>query len=99
MDMAALKTAVSNITYTSPADAHSIHKTNPGETDIPNRVFVKGFPREATEDDLKNFFEEYGMVHESKIVKDKTGMLAISFEKPILVIYNRNPFMIFLVNC
>ena len=72
--MAALKTAVSNIAYSSPADAHSIHKTNPGETDIPNRVFVKGFPREATEEDLKNFFEEYGMVHESKIVKDKTGM-------------------------
>lgn len=72
--MTTLKTAVGNIAMTSPQDAHSLHKTNPGETDIPNRVFVKGFPREATEDDLKNFFEQYGMVHESKIVKDKAGM-------------------------
>lgn len=87
MDMTALKTAVSGITYASPADAHSLHKTNPGETDIPNRVFVKGFPREATEEDLKNFFEEYGIVHESKIVKDKTGMSILNYLSDIVGIW------------
>ena len=74
MDMTTLKNAVNSIAVNPSNDPHSVHKANPGETDIPNRVFVKGFPREATEDDLKNFFEEYGMVHESKIVKDKSGM-------------------------
>ncbi len=73
MDMSALKTAVNGIP-TSCAEGYSVHKANPGEIDIPNRVFVKGFPRETSEEDLKTFFEEYGMVHESKIVKDKTGI-------------------------
>ncbi|XP_065067325.1 protein boule-like [Rhopilema esculentum] len=73
MDMTTLKNAVNNIAVNPGNDPHSVHKANPGETDIPNRVFVKGFPREASEDDLKIFFEEYGMVHESKIVKDKSG--------------------------
>ena len=71
--MSTLKTAVNGIPM-SAADNYSIHKTNPGEIDIPNRVFVKGFPREASEEDLKTYFEEYGIVHESKIVKDKTGI-------------------------
>ena len=43
------------------------------DPEITKRIFVKGFSRETTEGDLKTFFEEYGTVKESKIVKDKTG--------------------------
>ncbi len=74
MDVSSLKTAVNGIAVRPPSEEYSVHKTNPGEIDIPNRVFVKGFPRETSEEDLKTFFEEYGFVHESKIVKDKTGI-------------------------
>ena len=45
----------------------------PGDVEIPNRVFVKGFPREATADDLFTFFEEYGQVLECRIVADRNG--------------------------
>eukprot|EP00794_Sanderia_malayensis_P006009 gene6009-6707_t len=73
MDMSPMKPGVPGMPM-PPTEGYSVHKTNPGEIDIPNRVFVKGFPRETSEEDLKAYFEEYGMVHESKIVKDKTGI-------------------------
>jgi len=50
-----------------------IPKMKPGDVEIPNRVFVKGFPREATADDLFTFFEEYGQVLECRIVADRYG--------------------------
>ena len=50
-----------------------VPKMKPGDVEIPNRVFVKGFPREATADDLFTFFEEYGQVLECRIVADRNG--------------------------
>ncbi|KAK3733192.1 hypothetical protein QZH41_015427 [Actinostola sp. cb2023] len=44
------------------------------DNDITKRIFVKGFNRETTESDLRSFFEEYGLVKESKIVRDKHGI-------------------------
>lgn len=44
------------------------------DNDITKRIFVKGFNRETTESDLRAFFEEYGVVKESKIVRDKHGI-------------------------
>ncbi|XP_009078466.1 PREDICTED: protein boule-like, partial [Acanthisitta chloris] len=41
---------------------------------IPNRVFVKGFDSETSEDDLKEFFAQYGSVREVKIVNDRAGV-------------------------
>lgn len=35
---------------------------------------MKGFPRECSESELKCFFEEYGSVRESKIVRDRNGV-------------------------
>ncbi|EDO31802.1 predicted protein, partial [Nematostella vectensis] len=45
-----------------------------GDQDISKRIFVKGFNRETTESELRAFFEEYGVVKESKIVRDKHGV-------------------------
>ena len=50
-----------------------VPKLKPGDVEIPNRVFVKGFPKEATADDLFAFFEEYGKVLECRIVADRHG--------------------------
>ena len=50
-----------------------VPKMKPGDVEIPNRVFVKGFPREATADDLFVFFEDYGKVLECRIVADRYG--------------------------
>ena len=50
-----------------------VPKMKPGDVEIPNRVFVKGFPREATADDLFMFFEDYGKVLECRIVADRYG--------------------------
>lgn len=47
---------------------------NPGDVEIPNRIFVKGFPKEATDDEIKTYFEAYGIVRDVKIVRDKCGM-------------------------
>lgn len=44
------------------------------DNDIAKRIFVKGFNRETTESDLRAFFEEFGVVKESKIVRDKHGI-------------------------
>jgi len=50
-----------------------VPKMKPGDVEIPNRVFVKGFPREATADDLFVFFADYGKVLECRIVADRYG--------------------------
>lgn len=50
-----------------------VPKMKPGDVEIPNRVFVKGFPKEATADDLFVFFEDYGRVLECRIVADRYG--------------------------
>ena len=47
---------------------------SPGDVEIPNRIFVKGFSKETTEDDLINFFEIYGIVIEANIIRDKQGL-------------------------
>ena len=57
-----------------PGEGELQPRQYPGDVEIPNRVFVKGFSRETTEEELKIFFEEFGIVRESKIVKDKTGI-------------------------
>ena len=44
------------------------------DLDIAKRIFVKGFPRESSESELRSFFEEYGAVKESKIVRDRNGV-------------------------
>ena len=45
----------------------------PGDVEIPNRVFVKGFPKETEEEELKAFFEIYGIIHDARIVRDTEG--------------------------
>lgn len=47
---------------------------NPGDVEIPNRIFVKGFPKDATDDEIKNYFEKFGMVRDVRIVRDKSGV-------------------------
>jgi RNA recognition motif-containing protein len=64
-------------------DYHTRHC--PGDVESPNRVFVKGFGHETSEEELKSFFEIYGVVHEAKIVKDRQagnskGYAFISFD-------------------
>lgn len=44
------------------------------DSDICKRIFVKGFNRETTESELRIFFEDFGVVKESKIVRDKHGI-------------------------
>ena len=46
---------------------------NPGDVEIPNRIFVKGFSKDATDEEIKTFFETYGIVRDTKIVRDKNG--------------------------
>ncbi|XP_057296710.1 protein boule-like [Hydractinia symbiolongicarpus] len=46
----------------------------PGDVEIPNRIFVKGFAKDCSEEELKSFFEIYGLVHDAKIVRDNTGI-------------------------
>ena len=48
-------------------------KMKPGDVEIPNRVFVKGFPKETVADELFSRFEEYGKVIECRIVADRYG--------------------------
>lgn len=50
-----------------------VPKMKPGDVEIPNRVFVKGFAKDATVDDLFTFFEQYGKVLECRIVSDRYG--------------------------
>ena len=50
-----------------------VPKMKPGDVEIPNRVFVKGFAKDASVDDLFTFFERYGKVLECRIVADKYG--------------------------
>ena len=47
---------------------------NPGDVEIPNRIFVKGFPKDATDEEIKTYFESYGIVRDTKIVRDKSGV-------------------------
>ena len=50
------------------------------DVDMDKRIFIKGFPRETTENDLKSFFESYGMVKSVNIVKDhKSGLAKYAF--------------------
>ena len=50
------------------------------DKDAEQRIFVKGFPRETTENDLKTFFETYGTVKHVNIVKDhKSGLAKYGF--------------------
>jgi hypothetical protein len=50
------------------------------DKDIDHRIFVKSFPRETTESDLKTFFETYGTVKHVNIVKDhKSGLAKYGF--------------------
>ena len=50
------------------------------DLDIDQRIFVKGFPRETTENDLKTLFETYGTVRKVNIVKDhKSGLAKYGF--------------------
>jgi len=48
-------------------------KMKPGDVEIPNRVFVKGFPKETIADELFTRFEEFGKVIECRIVADRYG--------------------------
>lgn len=50
-----------------------VPKMKPGDVEIPNRVFVKGFSKDASVDDLFAFFEQYGKVLECRIVADRYG--------------------------
>ena len=45
---------------------------NPGDVEIPNRVFVKGFPKDAVEEDLVTYFKSFGIVRDTKVVRDKS---------------------------
>ena len=44
-----------------------------GDIDIGKRIFVKGFSPETTENELRVYFEEFGAVKESKVVRDRNG--------------------------
>jgi hypothetical protein len=46
----------------------------PGDVEIPNRIFIKGFGHETTEEELKTFFQIHGVVHDAKIVRDRDGL-------------------------
>ena len=48
-------------------------KMKPGDVEIPNRVFVKGFSKDTVADDLFARFEEFGKVIECRIVADRYG--------------------------
>ncbi|CAF1281632.1 unnamed protein product [Rotaria sp. Silwood1] len=39
-----------------------------------NKIFVIGFPPNCTEMDLENFFSNFGLVRETRIVKDENGV-------------------------
>uniref|UniRef100_A0A4W3IHC6 Protein boule-like n=1 Tax=Callorhinchus milii TaxID=7868 RepID=A0A4W3IHC6_CALMI len=43
-------------------------------TVIPNRIFVGGIDFKTNENDLRNFFSQYGTVKEVKIVNDRAGV-------------------------
>ena len=50
------------------------------DVDMDKRIRIKGFPRETTENDLKSFFETYGIVKGVNIVKDhKSGLAKYAF--------------------
>ncbi|KAJ7377620.1 hypothetical protein OS493_027697 [Desmophyllum pertusum] len=44
-----------------------------GDIDIGKRIFVKGFSPETTENELRAYFERFGSVKESKVVRDRNG--------------------------
>lgn len=46
-----------------------------GSTMVPNRIFVGGLTNGMSEQELRNFFSNYGEVKVVKIVKDKGGAL------------------------
>ena len=48
-------------------------KMKPGDVEIPNRVFVKVFPKETVADELFTHFEKFGKVIECRIVADHYG--------------------------
>lgn len=51
-----------------------------GDEDMEKRIFVKGFPRETTDNDLKTIFEVYGSVkHVSIVIDRKNGMAKYGF--------------------
>ncbi|XP_027196403.2 uncharacterized protein LOC113790895 [Dermatophagoides pteronyssinus] len=43
-------------------------------TPIPNRVFVGGIPDDATENDLRHLFAQYGHIKLVKIINDRAGI-------------------------
>lgn len=43
------------------------------DIDIGKRIFVKGFSPETTENELRSYFERFGAVKESKVVRDRNG--------------------------
>jgi len=48
-------------------------KMKPGDVEIPNRVFVKGFSKDTIADELFSRFEEFGKVIDCRIVADRYG--------------------------
>lgn len=48
-------------------------KMKPGDVEIPNRVFVKGFPKDTLTDELSTRFEQFGKVIDCRIVADRYG--------------------------
>jgi len=44
-----------------------------GDIDIGKRIFVKGFSPETTENELREYFQDFGTVKESKVVRDRNG--------------------------
>lgn len=44
-----------------------------GDLDIGKRIFVKGFSPETTESELREYFQDFGTVKESKVVRDRNG--------------------------
>ena len=49
-------------------------RSSPGDVEIPTRIFVKGFCKDTSEEELKSFFKIYGIVHDATIVRDKLGV-------------------------
>ena len=46
---------------------------NQGGNRIPNRIYVGGIPQTASQDELRDYFSNFGMVKDARIITDQIG--------------------------
>ncbi|XP_058259981.1 protein boule-like isoform X1 [Hemibagrus wyckioides] len=68
------QTSSPSVSPTPPELTGELDHASRSDTVIPNRIFVGGIDPKTTENDLRRYFSQYGMLKEVKIVTNRSGI-------------------------